>query len=187
MIDKLQIAAETLQNRFIRIFKQDWKVREAIMELNIQVGHLLQAASQEKQQALNNEIVLFQVKEEGRNIHSIEDELCDCFLSLCFIYNNYPVETNIIHGDYFKLYGDSTFDKCMLLCQITPQLLDSYLILQQIKPAVNRNEKRHFSLLVNTIQKILMDIVELKGINIEEAFNKMCEDANCYLDKREML
>ena len=50
---------------------------------------------------------------------------------------------------------------------------------------MDRDEQQHFVLLVNTIQKVLTDIVRLREINIVDEFSKMCQTANIYLDKKE--
>ncbi len=171
----LRTKAFDLQSKFITKFKQTWGLRESVEELNIQIGHLCQSFINNRK--LQNGAEAF--NQPNRMLLNIKDELCDCFLSICSIYEFYGIKQEQLISE--NIQNKPIGELMMELFILSSQLLDSCLILQGIKPPLNRDENTVFVKTYSMILTILEKISVIEQLDMETEFDKMIEQTLVYL------
>lgn len=172
----LRMKAFNLQSKFIVKFKQTWGLREAVEELNVQIGHLCQSFINNRK--LQNNAEAF--NQPHRTLLNIKDELCDCFLSVCSIYEFYGIEQEQLINQ--NIQNKQIEELILELFVLSTQLLDSCLILQGIKPSLNRNEDIVFLKTYSVILSILEKISAIEQLDMGKEFDKMIEQTLLYLN-----
>ncbi len=172
---RLKEKAFDLQCKFIARFKQTWGLRESVEELNVQTGHLCQSFVNNKR--FRSNVNAF--NQPHRTLTNIKDELCDCFLSICSIYKFYGIKEDELPTH--NIPQKEPDELVMELFILSTQLLDSTLILQGIKPPLNRDENLIFLNNYSAILKILEQISIAEKLDIETEFDKMIEQTLSYL------
>lgn len=172
----LRMKAFDLQSKFITKFKQTWGLRESVEELNIQIGHLCQSFINNRK--LQSSVAPF--NQPNRILLNIKDELCDCFLSICSIYEFYGMKQEQLINP--NIQNKQLKELMMELFILSAQLLDSCLILQGIKPPLNRDEDTVFIKTYSVILATLEKISVIEQLDMETEFNKMIEKTLIYLN-----
>lgn len=172
----LRKKASDLQSKFITKFKQTWGLRESVEELNIQIGHLCQSFINNRKLQSNAEAF----NQPNRILLNIKDELCDCFLSICSIYEFYGIKQEQLVNR--NIQNKQIEELMMELFILSAQLLDSCLILQGIKPPLNRDENTFFVGTYSVILTILEKVSVIEQLDMETEFNKMIEQTLFYLN-----
>lgn len=177
---KLQPEAFALQKAFIEKFKQSWNIKESVIELDIQIGHLCQSL-------INNQRLSLKVdahNQPNRILNNISDELCDCFLSVCSIYSFLEIKnTELLDVSVDENYS---YDEVIVqLLNLSSQLLDSCMIYLKIKPAFKRDERKMFLEIYFKIVSLLVYLADLEKIDIIDDFSKMVSSAYKFLQNSE--
>lgn len=176
MVLNLSPQANELQYKFIKKFNQTWGLKESVIELNIQIGHLSQSLIN---QGLIKNVLPW--NQPNRCLNNISDELCDCFLSVCSIYNFFAIknsEIKTINAKKYESYTEAMID----LFNLSAQLQDSCMICLNIKPNLNRDERAQFLFIYFNIVEILSFLADTLQIDIETEFSTMIESALDFLN-----
>ena len=197
--DKCFEEALNLKERFKLIEDKNWDDLTIMNEFMVQMGHYAMLVS-------GQEIA----KEKGRNIHSIEDEICDILLQCCAFCKFREISKEDIVLEYTKLrkkynefedkesieryvkFNDMQFthekDAIMNIMSLAGQIIEAILEEKKYRFYKPRDEfSSHQEFIIDKISKIfsiIFSIVEYKNIDIIEDFNEMCKDANNFIDKK---
>ena len=157
--------AISLKEEFKVLEKNDWNSLTVLLELNVQIGHLINV--------LHDDI---EIKEEGRMIDNIGDEISDVLLQLSYLSYLEKVEF-----DDIAKYEDYKYDKVeglsVLSGQLTETLMEKYEY-RFDKPRVGFDSLESF--IKDRIVKMIiiaLNVGTKHNLDMIKEFNDMCDNA----------
>lgn len=164
--------AISLKEKFKILEKNDWNSLTVLLELNVQIGHLVNV--------VNDDI---EIHEDGREIDNIGDEISDVLLQL-----SYLSHIEKINFDNIEEYNDYHYDKIeglsILSGQLTEILMEKYEY-RFDKPRVGFKTNDEF--IKDRIIKMIiisLNIGNKYNLDMIKEFNDMCENALGFLSKK---
>lgn len=170
--DQCLAKAISIKEKFKVLEKNDWNSLTVLLELNVQIGHLINV--------INDDI---EIKEDGRMIDNIGDEISDVLLQLSYL--SY-IEN--IKFDNLEQYQDYKYDKIQGLCvlggQLTETLMEKYEY-RFDKPRVGFDSLDEF--IKDRITKMIiicLNVGTKYNLDMIKEFNDMCESAMNFIAQR---
>lgn len=164
--------AISLKEKFKVLEKNDWNSLTVLLELNVQIGHLINV--------INDDI---EIKEDGRMIDNIGDEISDVLLQL-----SYLSHIEKIKFDNLEENKDYKYDKIQGLCVLSGQLTEILMEKYEYrfdKPRVGFDSPDAF--IKDRITKMILICLNVGtkyNLDMIKEFNDMCECALNFISQR---
>ena len=156
-------------------------MEEYLLELNIQIGHVIYAAYYDK--LLNME----EVKEKFRDVHNLGDELADVIMQLFTL--DYLLGVEFVNQGECKITEKTIRDLILLMPIICGQIQDAYLRAVKYKQGMGRADSEEWDMIGKSLGKLFslcIQLANLANLDLEREYELMLEDANHYLDSISM-